>query len=211
MHDAVVSSLKMHKLLRFLLLPCLAFTLSQCAVGTTKINVVHTPLPAASAQRGTIYVKQFTDSRKVDNKITIGNKRNGFGMVLGTLAVKNKESVAEIMTGAVAEALRASGYQTVIEGSGTAPAHAPVMEGDVYEFWMDLYTTTWHNVGVDLKLKNPSGKIAWEKKVNGTKTNVLWLGLSEEFTKVMRQSIDAAKQEAVKEFSSESFAAAAKK
>lgn len=200
----------MHKIARLIFLAVSAVSLSQCAVGTTKINAVHTPLQASNQPRGTIYVKQFTDSRQVDNKATIGNKRNGFGMVLGTLAIKNKEGVSGLMTEAVADALRASGYKTIIEGQGTTPGNLPVMEGDVYEFWMDLFTTTWHNVGVELKLRNPSGKLAWEKKINGTETNVLWLGISEEFTKVMRQSIDEAKQEAVKEFSSASFSAAAK-
>ena len=200
----------MHKITRLIFLAFSALSLSQCAVGTTKINAVHTPLTASSQPRGTIYVKQFTDSRQVDNKATIGNKRNGFGMVLGTLAIKNKEGVSGLMTEAVADALRASGYKTIIEGQGTTPGNLPVMEGDVYEFWMDLYTTTWHNVGVELKLLSPSGKLTWKKKINGTETNVLWLGISEEFTKVMRQSIDEAKQEAVKEFSSASFSAAAK-
>ncbi|MEN3943914.1 hypothetical protein WJU23_21610 [Prosthecobacter sp. SYSU 5D2] len=183
-------------------------SLSQCALGTTKIKAVHTPLQGSAQQRGTIYVKQFTDSRKVDSKVTIGNKRNGFGMVLGTLAIRNSEGVSGFMTEAVADALRASGYQPIIEGQGTASAGMPVLEGDVYEFWMDLFTTTWHNVGVELTLRKPSGAVAWQRKVNGTETNVLWLGLNEEFTKVMRQSIDEAKQEAVKEFSSEAFSAA---
>lgn len=198
----------MHQILRLIFLAAAAVSLSQCALGTTKIKAVHTPLQVSGQQRGTIYVKQFTDSRKVDSKVTIGNKRNGFGMVLGTLAIRNNEGVSGFMTEAVADALRASGYQTIVEGQGTASAGTPVLEGDVYEFWMDLFTTTWHNVGVELTLRKPSGTVAWQKKINGTETNVLWLGLNEEFTKVMRQSIDEAKQEAVKEFSSEAFSAA---
>lgn len=198
----------MHKIFRLFLLVAATVSLSQCALGTTKIKAVHTPLQGSGQQRGTIYVKQFTDSRKVDSKVTIGNKRNGFGMVLGTLAIKNNEGVSGFMTEAVADALRASGYQTIVEGQGTASASMPVLEGDVYEFWMDLFTTTWHNVGVELTLRKPSGAVAWQKKVNGTETNVLWLGINEEFTKVMRQSVDEAKQEAVKEFSSEAFSAA---
>ncbi|TDU81807.1 hypothetical protein EI77_01117 [Prosthecobacter fusiformis] len=201
----------MHKILRLLFLVSVTVSLSQCAMGTTKIKADHTPLSSSGQQRGTIYVKQFTDSRQVDDKVIIGNKRNGFGMVLGNLAIKNSEGVSGLMTDAVADALRASGYQTIVEGKGTAPGNIPVLEGDVYEFWMDLFTTTWHNVGVDLKLRSPSGALAWQKKINGTETNVLWLGLNEEFTKVMRQSIDEAKQEAVKEFSSGTFSSAARR
>jgi hypothetical protein len=128
--------------------------LSSCALGTSKINIKHGPLPTSSAQRGTtIYVRQFTDSRKVEDKTSVGNKRNGFGMVLGGFSVKGGKSVAQTMTEHVADALRAAGYNAVVEGDGH-PAGAAVLEGDVHEFWLDLFTAVWHNVGVDLRLKN---------------------------------------------------------
>lgn len=187
-----------------------ASLLSSCAIGTTKINVNHGPLQTASVQRGsTIYVRQFTDSRKIEDKTSIGNKRNGFGMVLGGFSVKGGKTVAQTMTDHVADALRAAGYNAVVEGSGHA-AGAPVLEGDVYEFWLDLFTAVWHNVGVDLKLKNQAGATVWQKRVKGTETNVLWIGVNSEIEKVVRQAIDKMLNEAVTEFSSDAFAAKAK-
>lgn len=187
-----------------------AVLLSNCALGTTKINVTHSPLPTASVPRGgTIVVRQFTDTRKVDDKATIGNKRNGYGMVLGSYAVKGGKTLGQTMTDHVADALRAAGYNAVVEGSGATPGAATVLEGDVYEFWLDLFMACWHNVGLDLRLKK-GGSVVWQRKVNGSETNVLWLGINAEIEKVVRQALDEALSAAVKEFEGADFASKAK-
>lgn len=85
-----------------------------------------------------------------------------------------------------------------------------VLEGDVHEFWLNLFMATWHNVGIDLKLKNRSGAVVWEKKVEGSETNVLWIGLNAEIEKVIRQAVNKALNQAVKEFASDDFASKAK-
>jgi hypothetical protein len=154
-------------------------------------------------------VRQFTDSRTIADKTSVGNKRNGFGMVLGGFSVKGGRSVAETMTDHAADALRAAGYKTVVEGSGR-PIDAPVLEGNVREFWLDLYTAVWHNVGIDLKLKNSAGAIVWQKRVDGSETNVLWIGVNAEIEKVVRQAIDEMLNEAIAEFATDAFAAKAK-
>lgn len=186
-----------------------ALSLSNCAIGTSKINVSHSPLtPVTAKKSGTILVKQFTDSRKVEDKAVIGNKRNGYGMVLGKFAIKGGKTVAQTMTDHVADALKEAGYNVVVEGSGTAPG-AAVLEGDVYEFWLDLFMATWHNVGVDLKLTR-SGSVAWQKRINGSETNVLWIGLNSEIEKVIRQAVDKALTQAQQEFTSDAFASKVK-
>ncbi|MCA1964871.1 MAG: hypothetical protein LDL31_13080, partial [Prosthecobacter sp.] len=183
-----------------------AALLSNCALGTTQINVSHSPLQPAPVQRsGTIIVKPFTDSRKVDDKKSIGNKRNGYGMVLGGFATQGGRTVAEIMTEHVADALRAAGYQAVVEGASGSSSSGTVLEGDVYEFWLDMFTACWHNVGVDVSLKKGSS-VVWRKKFDGSETNVLWVGLNSEIEKVVRQALDKALNAAVKEFSSADFA-----
>jgi len=198
----------MHSIARLTLALLASVSLVNCALGTSKIQVSHSPLPAAGTRRaGTIYVRQFTDSRKVEDKSQIGNKRNGFGMVLGHMAIKGEKSVAQVMTDYVADALRSAGYH-VVEGQGGGAGNV-VLEGDVYEFWLDLYAAIWHNVGLDLKLKR-SGSVAWQKRIDAKETNVLWLGLPGESRTVVREAIDSALKKAVKEFSSASFAAAAR-
>ena len=197
----------MHSITRLALGLLASVSLVNCAIGTSKIQVAHSPLPAATTQRaGTIYVRQFTDSRKVEDKSQIGNKRNGFGMVLGYMAIKGGKSVAQVMTDCVADALRSAGYHVVVEGQGGGAGNA-VLEGDVYEFWLDLYAAIWHNVGLDLKLKR-SGAVAWQKRIDAKETNVLWLGLPGESRTVVREAIDSALKKAVQEFNSARFAAA---
>jgi hypothetical protein len=180
--------------------------LSNCAIGTSKINVGHSPLQPTTPQRsGKIVVKPFTDARSIGDKATIGNKRNGYGMVLGTYAIKGNKSVADAMTDSVADALRAAGYNATVGGSG-----GPILEGDVYEFWLDLFMATWHNVGLNLTLRDSSGKAVWQKKIDARETNVLWLGVNSEIEKVVRQAVDKALQEAAHEFASDGFAKAAR-
>lgn len=196
---------------RLLLGLSMATLFSSCAIGTSRIKVAHDPLQApATLRSGTILVKQFTDSRKdIKDAASVGNKRNGYGMVLGGFAVKGGKNVAQTMTDHVADALRATGYQAVVEGTGTAPG-APVLEGDVYEFWLDLFMATWHNVGIDLRLRNRSGAVIWQKRVTGSETNVLWLGINAEIEKVVRQAVNKALNQAVKEFASDEFASKVK-
>ena len=196
---------------RLLLGLFMAAMLSSCAIGTSKITVAHDPLqPPATLRSGTILVKQFTDSRKdIKDPTHVGNKRNGYGMVLGGYAVKGGKTVAQTVTDHVADALRAAGYNAVVEGSGSASG-APVLEGDVHEFWLDLFMATWHNVGIDLKLKNRSGATVWQKRVAGSETNVLWLGINSEIEKVVRQAVNKALNQAVTEFASDDFASKAK-
>ena len=199
----------MHSITRLTLALLASVSLVNCALGTSKVQVSHSPLPAAGTQRaGTIYVKQFTDSRQVADKALMGNKRNGFGMVLGHFGIKGGKSVAQVMTDSVADALRAAGYHVVVEGHGGGAGNT-VLEGDVDEFWMDLYAAIWHNVGLDLKLKR-GGAVAWQKRIDAKETNVLWLGLPGESRVVVREAIDSALKKAVKEFNSASFAAAAR-
>ena len=64
--------------------------------------------------------------------------------------------------------------------------------------------------GVKVNLWDRSGKRKlWEKDFNSNETNVLWLGLSSEIEKVVRQAMDKALNQAVSEFSGEPFASRA--
>ena len=197
----------MHTITRLFFGLLASVSLVNCALGTSKLQVSHSPLPAATTHHaGTIHVRQFTDSRTGADKSIIGNKRNGFGMVLGHIAIKGDKSVAQVMTDFVADALRSSGYNVVVEGPGGG-AGGTVLEGDVDEFWMDLYAAVWHNVGLNLKLRR-GGSTVWQKRVHGRETNVLWLGLPGEGRMVIREAIDSALKKAAQEFSSPAFSSA---
>jgi len=155
-------------------------------------------------------VQQFVDDRKEDHQY-IGTKRNGFGMPLGNIGVRDGKRVDAMVTEFFVDALRHAGYDAVIQTQaatqqpGGVKADA-VMQGDIKEFWLDLYMATWHHVNVDLKLLDKDGKqVLWEKNIQGGKANVLWLGINSEFERVIREALDEALNRAAKEFATEEF------
>lgn len=189
----------------------MAISLSGCAFGVTNVRVAHSPLESVAQKReGTILVQQFVDSRKEDHQY-IGTKRNGFGMPLGNIGVRDGKRVDAMVTEFFVDALRHAGYDAVIQtSSATQPTGGvkvnAILQGEIKEFWLDLYMTTWHHVNVDLKLLDKDGKqVLWEKNIQGGKASILWLGLNSEFEKVIRQALDEALYRAAKEFASEEF------
>jgi hypothetical protein len=129
-------------------------------------------------------------------------------MVLGSYHTKDGKTVASAVTQHFIDALRQAGYSATLVGhNSTAPKGSAIVDGEIHEFWLDLYTAVWHNVGVKVNLWDRSGKRKlWEKDFNSRETNVLWLGLNSEIEKVVRQAIDKALNQAVTEFASEPFA-----
>jgi hypothetical protein len=195
-------------------LAVLALSFSGC--GTTRLEVSHSPLTGQAARRdGAILVKAFSDVREADQREYIGNKRNGYGMVLGHFATNEGVHLETLLAGYFVEALQRAGYNAVLQQPGAGANDAAcdaVLEGEITEFWLDAYMKTWNNVEVKLTLKDKSGaQVLWQRDIKGSQSNVLWIGASGEFEKVIRESLDVAMDQAVKEFSSPEFQSAVKK
>jgi len=184
-----------------------------CAVGVTRVNVTHDSLATIENKReGDILVKQFVDKRK-DTQY-IGNKRNMFGMVLGHVGTQEGLKIHDLLTKYFAEALREAGYNAIIQESESAgiakgirfDAIDAIVEGEIREFWLDLYMATWHKVAVLVKaLDKDTQQVLWEKEVRGEEKNVLWVGVAAEYEKVIREALTKALNQAAKEFASEQF------
>ena len=181
-----------------------------CALGVTRVNVSHDSLATIENKReGDILVKQFLDKRK-DTRY-IGNKRNMFGMVMGHIGTQEGLKIHDLLTKYFAEALREAGYNAIIQESESAGIAKGVrfdaiVEGEIREFWLDLYMATWHKVAVLVKaLEKDTQQVLWEKEVRGEEKNVLWVGVAAEFEKVMREALTKALNQAAKEFASEEF------
>ncbi len=85
--------------LGLLLLICLTILASGCAIGTTRVDVSHDPLqPVTNKKQGELLVNQFVDSRPPDHKMYIGNKRNGYGMVLGHIGLPEGVKLEPLLT-----------------------------------------------------------------------------------------------------------------
>ncbi len=189
------------------LLVCLV--LGGCAAGVTRVKVEHDPLSKIEAKKqGTVLLREFKDIRSQDRQY-IGNKRNGFGMVLGHIATEENVKLTEVLTGYFADSLSEAGYK-VIQGQNANATQAQgkpviIVEGEIFDFWLDLYMAVWHYMGVKLTAKNPDGKVFWERTIKAEQKNVLWVGATSEYERVIRQSLTQALDKASLEFAAEPF------
>jgi hypothetical protein len=195
-------------LFRYLVIVVFAFLAGGCAIGTTRLKVEHSPLEKVESKKhGNILVKEFVDNRKEDHEY-IGNKRNGFGMVLGHVGTEEGVKLESVLTRYFAEALTEAGYNVVFEKDGN-PGQVKVdavVGGEIVEFWLDLYMKVWHNIEVRTTAMDPdSKKVLWEKNIKADQSNVLWIGATGEFEKVISESVTKALNEALKEYASDSF------
>lgn len=187
----------------------LCLVLGGCAAGVTRVKVEHDPLSKIEAKKqGTVLLREFKDIRSQDRQY-IGNKRNGFGMVLGHIATEENVKLTEVLTGYFADSLREAGYKVIQSQNAneTQAQRKPVIivEGEIFDFWLDLYMAVWHYMGVKLTAKNPDGKVFWEKTIKAEQKNVLWVGATSEYERVIRQSLTQALDKASLEFAAEPF------
>ena len=121
----------------------MALSVTGCALGTTRLIVSHASLDQIENKKGgNILIRQFEDKRKETQYI--GNKRNGFGMVLGHIGTEEGVNLAKLLTQYFADALREAGYKTTIQESNASelPSNIKfdaVLNGEILEFWMDNY------------------------------------------------------------------------
>jgi len=192
----------------FLFFLMLGVVSSGCAIGTTRVVIDHDPLvPIVQKKKGNIAVEPFKDVR--EQKEYIGNKRNGFGMVLGHIGTMENETLEGLLTKYFAEALTEAGYNVYITGGSPIDAGAKIdltVSGEIKEFFLDLYMMTWHYMTVDLKAFDPETRqVAWEKEVKSEEKVILWIGATAEFERVIRLSLTKALDQAAKEFASDDF------
>lgn len=196
----------------------LLFFVSGCAIGTTRLEVTHDPLAKiANMKQGSILVQQFVDKRKEKNLDEIGNKRNGFGMVLGHIGMKEGVKLDVLLTKFFAEALNAAGYNTVIQDTQLTAMNNQtkfdaIVTGEISEFWMDLYMKVWHKVEVNTKALNPrTQSVVWEKRIEADESNVLWVGATGEYERVINAALTRALNQAAQAYASDDFYHAIKK
>jgi hypothetical protein len=192
------------------LMVLLAVLSGGCAMGTTRLAISHSPLvPVVPKRQGDVLVRPFVDTRPHPEHI--GNKRNGYGMVLGHVAAREGVKIDALMTQYFIEALQDAGYNATLDTS-TAGSLAPqvkcdaIIDGEIVEFWMDLYMMVWHRVGVKVKAINPADqKVTWEKLIQGAEKRTLWVGATGEYERIVRQAVTKALNRAAQEFASDDF------
>jgi len=79
-------------------------------------------------------------------------------MVLGSFYISGSKTIAATITEYFADALREAGYQVTVYNTGVpSPSANAILEGDIQEFWLDLYMAVWDNIAVNVKLLDKSG------------------------------------------------------
>lgn len=182
-----------------------------CAIGTTQLVMSHGQLAAVPQTRqGDILVRPFVDKR--EHTQYIGNKRNGFGMVLGHVGTQPGVKIDELLTQYFIDALKQAGYNAFLEKPALAGAPTPqlkcdaIVEGEVVTFWMDLYMMVWHQVGVKVKALNPATQaVVWERNIQGSEKRTLWVGATGEFERIVREAMTKALDRATMEFAADDF------
>jgi uncharacterized lipoprotein YajG len=175
---------------RLLMILASALCLTACATGTTNLTLGLTDEAAkpgllSEIPPRTIYLAGVTDSRPADEAGRIGDKRNGYGMVMG--AVGTTEPVEKVVTDTLVKTLKANGHTVVTE----ATEGAVKVEADVKRFWFDYKTGLvtvefFGDVQVALKVTDPAlSTAAFEQTFKGYYSDKTGGGLSKTWTRVM--------------------------
>jgi hypothetical protein len=170
--------------------------LTSGCVSTIHFNVNHAKLKKPSVTReGTVSVKPFTDVRPgLTNAMQIGGKGSKAKPVY---MAGQKRPVADILTDGFREALVLAGYK-----AQPAPgAAAPVLEGEISEFWL---TDKWKavcKIGVLLRLRpSEGGQVLWEKRLQSEEDDLMII------PSAMTAAVTTLLNKAVEEFISQAFA-----
>jgi hypothetical protein len=133
-------------------------------------------------------------------------------MVLGNIGPEEGLNLNDVLTNYFVEAMQEAGYTVVFSKETKAPEELEKMkfdamiDGEIVEFWLDLYMAVWHYTTTKLTAKHPDSKeVLWEKVIHGEEKNALWIGATSEYEKVIRQSLTKALNKAASEFASEDF------
>ena len=177
----------------------MAAILGACATGTTDISMaMNDDIAKAgllSEAPATVVTITATDAREDEKRDRIGDKRNGYGMVMGKIGTT--EPVESVVQRVVNETFSANGHTV----SKSADEGGLSIETEVTNFWFDYKTGLvtvefFGDIQVLLKVIDPATEtVIYEEKFKGYHSEKTGGGLSKTWTKVM----DAALQDLSRE------------
>lgn len=170
------------------------FSLTACATGTTNLSLgltddVVKPGVISEAPARTLYLAEVTDERDPGHNDRIGDKRNGYGMVMG--AVGTTEPVTETVADTLKKTFEASGHEVVTE-AGDAPLR---VDAAVKNFWLDYKTGLvtvefFGDVQVALKVTDTAtGEVVLDELFKGYYSDKTGGGLSKTWTRIMNAAL----------------------
>lgn len=179
-----------------------ALSLSACALGASNVTLAKSQAYSvkagllSEAPARTIAITQVTDAREEATRDRIGDKRNGYGMVMGTVVAT--EPVTDTVKKVVAETFAANKHTVVAD-----PAAANFkVEAQVKKFWFDYKTGLidvefFADVQTRLSVKDASNTEVFAKDFKGYASEKTMGGLEDLWARV----IDAALADLSREIS----------
>lgn len=179
-----------------------ALSLSACAMGASSVTLAKSQAYSvksallAEAPASTVAITQVVDAREADTRDRIGDKRNGYGMVMGT--VVTTEPVTDTIKKVIAETFTANKHTVVAD-----PAAANLkVEAQVTKFWFDYRTGLidvefFADVQTRLSVKDASNTEIFAKDFKGYASEKTLGGLEDLWARV----IDAALADLSREIS----------
>jgi hypothetical protein len=182
------------------------------------------PEPIQSKRGGTILMRSLVDAREPMLRPYIGEIPPPPQLVPWVpiffvplmrgriiIVVDEGTSITTTMTRGLSEALKEAGYTSILPDPSSAPSDSTtmgvaVLEGEIREFWLKPSFTTQHVVHINLRLKDfRSGRLLWEKELQGEHSKFIgWWNVGE-FEEVIQKALDIVLSQAGKEFASEQF------
>lgn len=166
------------------------FMVTACATGTTNLTLGLTPETVktgllSEVDSVTVTVSDVTDERDPSKRDRIGDKRNGYGMVMG--AVGTEKPVTDIVKDTIVQTFEANGHK-VADGGGLKVAI------DVNTFWFDYKTGMvtvefFGDVQISMTVTTPSGDVVFEDDFKGYYSDKTGGGLSKTWTRVMDEAL----------------------
>lgn len=176
-------------MLKIIAVALAGLSLTACALGTTDIALAKGPIakPAllAEAPSRTIAITQVTDVREESTRDRIGDKRNGYGAVMGKIGTT--EPVPDVVKKVLTDTFTANKHKVVADAAG---ANVTV-DAEVTKFWFDYKTGLitvefFADAQVRLVVKDAkTGAELYKADFKGYASEKTGGGLSDVWTRVM--------------------------
>ncbi len=189
------------------LFSCLAALLTCGCNMAFHVKVQSDPLKRpAFVRAGELTVGELKDTRTVGDKGVVGVARNGFGVDVGVLRIKDARLEA-VLKELVVNALKEAGYKSASPSDASASSRRHVLEGEIKEFWLDgSGWSIWNQVTLVLRLRERAGgAVVWEREVKGREDTPHSIGIWQSSQQSIREALAIALNAAVVEFTSEEF------
>lgn len=192
---------------RSVLASALVVSFAMTTMACQKLQVTYTPSSAAAAPAsGADLALKVVDARPADHggseKQVVGQTRGDYGIPYA-LKDEDPEVAPKTVTEMTKDAMRRAGVAT--KGSGKT------LQATIKEYWIDGMVGYKGTVTIEFAVLDSSGKALWTKTLTGNDGGQTMTKSRYTMTQdIYQKALSNLSEEAVKEFKSEEFLAAAK-